>query len=152
MSMFPHTVTVYNIVKEVDPDTIKTVTNVYITVLNGVFLSASKGENVRTSGLEGADAVILYIPFSVKAEDGLTGEPKEYVEPVAFWRMDDKTGAWTLRTGLDDCFVKGRVIVPDEADKTIQSLEMAYDDVYNITKIDTKDYGGSMAHWEVGGA
>lgn len=151
MSMFPHTVTVYNIVKEVDPDTIKTVTNVYITVLKGVFLSASKGANVRTSGLEGADAVILYIPFSVEAVDGLTGEPKEYVEPVAFWRMDDKTGAWTLRTGLDDCFVKGNVIVPDKADKTIQFLESAYDDVYNITKIDMKDYGGSMAHWEVGG-
>ncbi len=151
MSMFPHTVTVYNIVKEVDPDTIKTVTNVYITVLKGVFLSASKGAIVRTSGLEGADAVILYIPFSVEAVDGLTGAPKEYVEPVAFWRMDDKTGVWTLRTGLDDCFVKGNVIVPDKADKTIQFLESAYDDVYNITKLDMMDYGGSMAHWEVGG-
>jgi len=150
--MFPHTVTVYNIVKEVDPETIKTVTNVYTTVLKGVLLSASKGENVRTSGLEGADAVILYIPFSVEAVDGLTGNPKEYVEPVAFWRMDDKTGVWTLRTGPDDCFVKGNVVVPDKADKTIQFLETAYDDVYNITKIDMKDYGGSMMHWEVGGA
>ena len=56
----PHTVTVYNVVREPDPATLKDVTNLYVTVLDGVFCEASKGVNVRKSGLEGADAVNLY--------------------------------------------------------------------------------------------
>ena len=63
----PHTVTIYNIVQEIDPTTLDEVEKVYTTILRGVMLQASKGVNVRESGLEGADAVNLYIPFSVEA-------------------------------------------------------------------------------------
>lgn len=66
----PHTVTIYNIVQETDPTTLDEVEKVYTTILRGVMLQASKGVNVRESGLESADAVNLYIPFSVEAVDG----------------------------------------------------------------------------------
>ena len=36
----PHTVTVYNVVREPDPATLKDVTNLYVTVLDGVFCEA----------------------------------------------------------------------------------------------------------------
>lgn len=77
--MFPHTVTIYNVSQETDPATFKDVEKTYITVLRGVLLEASKAANVRQSGLEGADAVNLYIPFSTPAVDGVTGTEKRYV-------------------------------------------------------------------------
>lgn len=148
MSMFPHTATVYNVVSETDPTTFKDITANYITVLHGVLWDASKATNVRASGLEGADAVNIYIPFDVEAVDGVTGEPKRYVDPVTFWRAGDKTGLWTLKTGLDTFCIKGEVVEPD---KTLQFIEAAYGDVCEITKVDLKDFGG-LQHWEVGGA
>ena len=72
----PHIVTIYNIVQEIDPTTLDEVEKVYATILRGVMLQASKGVNVRESGLESADAVNLYIPFAVEAVDGVTGKPK----------------------------------------------------------------------------
>ena len=51
MSMFPHTVTLYNVTHEVDTSTMQDVTKLYVTVLDGVLLSASKAANVRASGL-----------------------------------------------------------------------------------------------------
>lgn len=150
MSMFPHTVTVYNVETRERPETgfqkeeIK-----HITVLKGVFLEASKAYNVRQSGLVGADAVNLYIPLDVEAVDGVTGKPKKYVGPVEFWRADDKSGLWTLSLAKDCIFVKGEAVHPDW---TVQTIEAAYDDVYNVTKVDLKDFGGDMAHIEVGGA
>ncbi len=147
-SMFPHTVTLYNIQTETDPATLQDVTTSYITILRGVFLDATKAVNVRQSGLEGADAVALYIPFSVDAVDGVTGKAKRYVWPLEFWRAEDKRELWTLSTGGNTFFVKGEAVEPD---RDVQFIEMMYDHVYDITSIDEKDVGGSMAHWEVGG-
>ena len=63
MSMFPHTVTLYNPeTKELPANDFKPTLVHHITVLRGVLLDASKGSNVNQSGLEGADAVNLYIP------------------------------------------------------------------------------------------
>lgn len=148
MSMFPHTVTVYTVSIEEDKTTFEEIRTNHITILRGVLLDASKGANVRTSGLEGADAVNLYIPFSVEAVDGATGEAKRYVPPVEFWRTEDKTKLWTLKAGLDTFFVKGEVVEPD---KSYEFIEAVYDDVYRVTKVDEKDFG-SLRHWEVGGA
>ena len=67
----PHTVTIYNVVQEIDPTTLDEAEKVYTTILRGVMLQASKGVNVRESGLESADAVNLYIPFAVEAVDGV---------------------------------------------------------------------------------
>ena len=148
----PHTVTIYNVTQEQDQD-FKDTQKRYITVIRGVMLQASKAANVRASGLEGADAVNLYIPFSTPAVDGVTGAQKRYVGPQEFWRASNKSGLWTLSTdgnGGTTFFVKGEVVEPE---KTEQTIEMLYDDVYKVTKVDMKDFGSaSMQHFEVGGA
>lgn len=146
MSMFPHTVTLYNVFMEVGEDFHETSVN-HITILRGVFLDASKAVNVRTSGLEGADAVNLYIPFGVEATDGVSGELKKYAGPLEFWRTEGKSGLWTLSTGGNTFFVKGEVVEPYAS---VQLIEMKYDGVYNVTKVDGKDFG-NLKHWEVGG-
>ena len=154
MSMFPHTITIYNveIVEEKNP--YREILTNHITILRGVLVDASKAVNRRESGLEGADAVNLYIPFGVEAVDGVTGTPKKYVGPLEFWQAEDKSGLWTMSVGgtkthgkNGSCFfVKGEAVHPD---LTIDAIEMMYDDVYDITTIDTKDFG-RLAHWEVG--
>ena len=148
----PHTVTIYNVTQEQDQDFNDTQKR-YITVIHGVMLQASKAANVRASGLESADAVNLYIPFSAVAVDGVTGAEKRYVGPQEFWRADDKSGLWTLSTdgnGGTTFFVNGEVVEPD---KTEERIEMLYDDVYKVTKVDMKDFGSpSMQHWQVGGS
>lgn len=150
--MFPHTVTVYNVTQETDENFMDTQKS-YITVIRGVLLEASKAVNVRESGLESADAVNLYIPFSSPAVDGVTGAEKSYVGPQEFWRASDKSKIWTLSTdgnGGTTFFAKGEVVEPE---KTEQMIEMLYDDVYKVTKVDMKDFGSaSMRHFEVGGA
>lgn len=145
----PHTVTVYNSVVETDSATFEDVSKLYVTILRGVMLQASKGVNVRESGLEGADAVNLYIPFGVEAVDGTTGEPKTYTGPQAFYNVADKSGLWTLSVngdGGNTFFVKGEFVTDNE------TVALAHDDCYNVTKVDEKDFGSaSMQHWEVGG-
>lgn len=145
----PHTVTIYNIVRETDLATLGEVDHVYITILRGVMLQASKGANVRESGLEGADAANLYIPFAVEAVDGKTGEAKTYAKPQEFFKSADRNGLWTLSyngNGGDTVFVKGEFVSDD-----MTAVE-SHDDCYNVTKVDAMDYGSAdMQHWEVGG-
>ena len=137
----PHTVTIYNPVKETDPTTFKDVENLYVTILRGVMLQASKAVNVRESGLEGADAVDLYIPFSVEAVDGFTGKPKTYAGPQAFYSAEDKTGLWTLSIDGNGEFVSDK-----------EDIALSQDDCYTVTKVDMKDFGSAdMQHFFVGG-
>lgn len=146
----PHTVTIYNVVQEIDPTTLDEVEKVYSTILRGVMLQASKGVNVRESGLEGADAVNLYIPFSVEAVDGVTGKLKTYIAPQSFFKAANKSGLWTLSyngNGDMTCFVKGEFVSDN------MTVVLRHDDCYNVTKVDAMDYGSpDMQHWEVGGA
>ena len=148
MTMFPHTVTLYNVAIETDKTTFEDKLTNHITVLKGVLLIASKAANVRETGLEGADAVNLHIPFSVKAVDGVTGEEKTYVDPVAGWKKEqDKSKVWTIAIGT--VFVKGEVVEPDA---TRTALELGYDDVYQVTKVDKIDFGSpDMWHFDIGG-
>lgn len=152
-TIFPHTVTLYTTRTEPDKTNFEDVTTNYITILKGVLCDDSKASNVRASGLEGADAVNLYIPFDVEAVDAITGEQKEYIGPVEFWRLDDKEGYWTLTTRQDTWFVKGEAI-PDpswDSGDVRDIINGMYDAVYNVTKIDIKDFGG-LQHFEIGGA
>lgn len=146
----PNTITVYNAVQETDPATFEEITKLYVTILRGVMLQASKAVNVRESGLESADSVNLYIPFSVKAVDGVTGKPKTYIGPQSFFKATDKSGLWTLSVngnGGLTFFVKGEFVTDKE------DVAMAQDGCYNVTKVDEKDFGSvDMRHWEVGGA
>lgn len=147
----PHTVTVYNVIQETDITTFEEVERVYVTILRGVFLDASKAVNVRDSGLVSADAVNLFIPFSVKAVDGTTGAEKVYVGPQAFWAASDteRAGKWTLSVegnGGETFFVKGEIVAD-------VSVARAHDQSYTVTKVDEKDFGRpAMQHWQVGGA
>lgn len=145
--MSPHTVTLYQ-TESIPGDRYNDRTVNHITVLEGVLLIASKAANVRATGLEGADAVNLHIPFSVKAVDGVTGKEKRYVDPIEGWKTEeDKSGIWTISIGT--VFIKGRVVEPD-ASQTV--LALGYDDVYQVTKIDKIDFGSpDMWHFEIGG-
>lgn len=162
LSMFPHTITIYNVEIDTSFDEtgklVEALVN-HITVLRGVLLDASKAVNVRESGLVGADAVNLYIPFDVVAIDGTDIEKKDppqkkYVGSLEFWRTENKSGLWTMSIGSTkthsvngSCFfVKGEAVHPDLSE---DAIEMMYDDVYDITSIDQKDFGG-LPHFEVG--
>lgn len=141
----PHTVTLYNVIY----DRVNGESLLYVTILKGVMMQASKAVNVRDSGLEGADAVNLYIPFGVSAVDGMTGKEKEFVGPKEFYRAEDRTGLWTLSfdgNGGTSFFVKGEFVTDDEG------AALSQDNCYTVTKVDTKDYGSpGMQHWRVGG-
>ncbi len=152
----PHTITVYNVIHTTDVTTFAETDTAYVTVLEGVFVDASKAVNVRKSGLEGADAVDVYIPVGVKATDGLTGAAKQYAKPMDFWAAANKSGLWTLSfegNGGETFFIKGRhVITKTVSGSTVIDIDAArlHDDCYNVTKVDEKDYG-TPKHWEVGG-
>ena len=149
VTMFPHTATLYIITE--DQVTFEQVTN--ITVLDGVLLDAAKATNVKSSGLENADSVTVYIPFGVSAMDGVTGNAKRYVSPKEYHAAADKSGVWTLDAAppgdVTTFIVKGAVVEPD---KDFQWINRIYDDVYRISSVDMKDFGSTeMQHWEVGG-
>lgn len=140
----PHTVTLYLAIE----DEVDFTTSHFITVLEGVLLDASKAANIRATGLTGADAANLYIPFSVRAIDGESGAEKTYADPKEFSKAEDKSLLWTLD---ERCFfVKGTVI---DLEANFQNINREYDDVYRVTKVDKKDFGSpDMQHFEVGGA
>lgn len=138
MSMFPHTVTLYNLTE--NQVTFEKEYNV--TVLCGVLLDAVQDANINKSGLINADSVMLYIPFGVDSGEKTFLLEKEYE------RSENKRRYWTLRKGTD-FFVKGEII---EAGKNYEQINSMYDDVYRISTVDTKDFGSlDMRHWECGG-
>lgn len=141
----PHTVTLYNAIY----NRVTGENDLHSTILKGVFMQASKAVNVRESGLEGADAVNLHIPFDVNAVDGMTGKPKKYVGPQEFLAAEDRSGLWTLSfsgNGGTSFFVKGEFVTDKE------DVALAQDECYTVTKVDLKDYGSpEMQHWQVGG-
>lgn len=131
--MFPHTFTVYN--KYLEAGAEKWAPPMVIT---GVLWQAAYGANYRKTGQSDTDILTLIIPKVIPAA-------ASYVPPEAWRALPDKTGKWTL--------AKGDIIVKGICDIVIQrsSKELAgQDDTAVITKVDFKDFGGSMAHWEVG--
>lgn len=143
MSMFFHTVTVYNTGE--NPVTFEPET--HITVLKGVFYDARKAANVIESGLTNADSVNLIIPFSVDATDGVTGEAQTYLPPKEY-ENDNQSKTWTIKTGDNCFFVKGNIVRPG---LSFQEINAAFDNVHKVTSVDEKDFG-NLKHWEVGGA
>ncbi len=145
MTMFPHTVTVY-LTGDEDPVTFEKIT--HITVLNGVFYDSSKAVNVRESGLANADSVNMLIPFDVKATNGETGEEQTYLPPKEYETSMDKEKHWTIRTGDDCFFVKGKIVRPG---LSFQEINASFDNVHKVNVVDPKDFGG-LPHFEIGGA
>lgn len=144
MSMFPHTITVYNTSE--DPVTLENVN--HITVLSGVLYDSEKAVNVRESGLSNADSVNLIIPFSAEAVDGVTGEQQTYLSPKEYEVAVDKSEHWTIQTGNTCFFVKGEVVRPSES---FQTINAAFDNVHRVTSVDEKDFG-NLKHFAVGGS
>lgn len=144
----PHVVTLYNVTE--NPETLEV--NYNITVLLGVFLDRSQARNIEKSGLRDADSATLFIPFSVKAVDGESGEEKQYIGPKAYRALADTTGYWTLEaggvsSGVDCFFAKGILISRDG----YSQIREYNDDVYDVTTVDTRDFGSEdMQHWQVG--
>ncbi len=124
MSMFKDTVTLYNKYVEDGTERWKR------TVLPNVYWNDIRGTILRKTGVESACSVVIIIPRR-------TGYQKPKV-----W-LKDRFG-WTLQPG--DTVVRGGVQV--EIQRSI-SKELDLDDVLTITSVDHKDFGGSMAHWEV---
>ena len=161
-AMFPHVVTVYNVATETNSATYRDETVVYITVIKNALVDDSKAVNVNKSGLVGADAVNLYIPFGAETVDGYTGAAKTYAGAREFWQSEDKSKIWTLnlegegdadsKTHERTFFVKGEAVPPPEisAEQIEDYINLKYDAVYNVTKVDMKDFGG-LRHWEIGG-
>lgn len=137
--MFPHTVTIYhNPNGEVDS----------ITILRGTLLDESPTAEVSTRGYSGVDKAVLYVPFQVKALDGLTHALKRYAAPVEFEQAEGKNSLWTFFPGTS-FFVKGEVVEPD-MDR--QQIEEKHPSVYEVVSVATRDFGSpDMRHWEVGG-
>ena len=144
----PHTVTIYNVSE--NPDTLEQEYN--ITFLRGVFLDRTEAANIEKSGLRDADAATLFIPFTVDAVDAVTGAKKSYIGPKAYRQLEDRSAYWTLEgggmsSGADSFFVKGEVVNYNG----YAHMRDLYDDVYDITTIDTRDFGSAdMQHWQVG--
>lgn len=131
--MFKHTVTVYN--RYLDGDTERW----QRTVLRGAFWDSVKGRTLRLRGASATDGLMLIVPFSVDCEG-------TYCKPKEFAALADKTGKWTLSGG--DTVVLGDTGY--EVDRSAKELQK-FDDRLTITQVDTRDYGGGMAHWEVSG-
>lgn len=129
----PHTVTVFN--------------GEYATILRGVFLDMQKAANVRESGMDNADSVTLFIPFSVHAVDAMTGDVKTFVTPKVYKASENKHALWTLDEA-GTFFAKGEIM---ETGK-YQQINSKYDYVFRVTSVDTRDFGNvSMQHWQCGG-
>lgn len=155
-----------------DPLSLEIETN--ITILSGVFLDRSQARNIEKSGLRDADSATLFVPFSVKAyepkeaiiEIAIAGEAvageaiagmdeyeKTYISPKAYRNLTDRSHYWTFEpggvsSGVDCFFVKGAVISKDG----YRWIRENYDDVYDVTTVDTRDFGSAdMQHWQVGG-
>lgn len=132
--MFPHTVTLYNKYKD------GTAEKWQRTVLRGVFWNSSRGATIRKTGSASADGLQLIIPFNVDTE-------RTYLRPLEFASAVDKSGYWTLQR--KDTVILGEI--ENEVLSSASQLEKMYDDVLLINNVDTKDFGGDMAHWEVTG-
>ena len=102
----PHTVTVYNIVQEIDPTTLDEVEKVYTTILRGVMLQASKGVNVRESGLESA--------LSYKGNGGMT----------CFVKGEFVSDDMTVVLSHDDCYNVTKVDAMDYGSPNMQHWEV----------------------------
>jgi hypothetical protein len=110
------------------------------TELHGVYWENRKGVNVIKSGLTAVDQASIYIPFYV--DNG-------YLKPKSWQVLATKTGKWTLQTG--DYIVKGIVAETISSTFTISNLKAAYDDVLQITSVDTQDYGSpDLQQWQIG--
>lgn len=138
--------TLYNIISD---------TTYQRTVLSAVKWEGRKASNGMRTGLLASNVARVFISM-IGADN--------YLKPLAWKALVSKAGFWTLNEG--DMIVKG--IVTDEIHPlipaivgppavsavpafTVANLKAKYDDVLQITSVDTFDAGSlALRHFEVG--
>ena len=113
------------------------------TYLSGVNVDLKKAVNVIKSGLQDADSGTIIIPEEVYRQNKVFVKSKHFQIGAKF----NNKRLWTLQAG--DIIVLGLISYDIGGKNTIAKLRQQYDDVYEITSVDTKLKGG-LPHWEVG--
>jgi hypothetical protein len=110
------------------------------TQIQGVAWENRKASNTLAAGGSiAADQAVVFIPLARGAA---------YKKSKAWLALVSKTGYWTLQPG--DYIVKGLVSDEISGGFTMTSLKAKYDDVLQITSVDTMDAGSAnMQHWKV---
>lgn len=134
--MYQDTVTLFNFYE----DKKKGICKWYPTVLENVELQISRGVTVTKDGNSNDNNATLHIR-----------QIDDYVPPIAYKKLEDKAGVFTLKP--EDFFVEGNItdIVIDEDDYPDGFFEYAkrnYDNVFQITTIERFK---AIPHFEVGG-
>jgi hypothetical protein len=111
------------------------------TVVQDVAFEHRKAANKLASGGDiAANAARVFIPMARAAS---------YLKSKPWQALVSKTGKWTLQEG--DVVVQGAVTDEITGGFTISSLKAKYDDVYEISSVDTMDSGSvAMQHFNVG--
>jgi len=111
------------------------------TQIPDVAWSSGKARNVIASGGNiNSDQASVYVPYA---------RGTNYTLPKAWQALVSKTGKWTLQIG--DYVVKGLVTDEITGGFTMTSLKAKYDDVLQISSVDTMQAGSlSMWHWQLG--
>lgn len=138
--------TLYNALK---PNRFDELPEFAITVLEGVFLDEGyhtlrKSSGLDRSGLDVQNNAGLFIPFSVRAVNGVTGQVQAFVPPETFELLEHKNSVWTVGVRDAGCFfVKGRMTAPGRLRQV---------PVFRVSSVYTRDFGNkTMHHWQVGG-
>ena len=135
-----------------------------LTVLRGVMLQSAESPGVNASGFRSAsgtslrvlaaraESTMLYIPFSVTAEDG-NGQPKQYLPPRDYAALADRSGFWTLDPAGDEAarcaYFTGEPLT--EA-LPLQAAREQLGSVWVLSGVRLCDYGSpALRHWEVTG-
>ena len=121
-----------------------------LTLLRGVMLQARNGHSVQLRGdAEAADAT-LFIPLTVRAENG-AGERVSFLPHLEYARCPEPEKHWTLQpegesAGRCSFFIKGELSEPC----TLAEARERYDYVNTVAGWQLHDYGSpSMRHYEV---
>ena len=110
------------------------------TQISAVMWENRKARNVIASGGNmAADQASIYIP--------MVGQTA-YLKPKAWQALVSKTGKFTIQVG--EYIVKGLVTDEIGTGFTITALKAKYDDVLQISSVDTMDMGSAaLQHWKV---
>jgi hypothetical protein len=105
-------------------------------IRNVIWENRKAANTLAAGGNIAADQAAVYISMSRGAD---------YLQPVLWRALTDKTGKWTLQVG--DVIVRGLI----DEEITPSALRKTCDDVFQITSVDTMNQGSPrMWHWQIG--
>jgi len=122
----------------------------YLTILRGVMMQGPDSRAIRAKGAQEEDNVVLFVPFSVRAET-VGGKASTFMLPKAYAVTDDPEHHWTLQAegesaGRCGFYVKEELTEP----LSLEEARDRYDRVYAIAGFNIHDYGCPvMRHYEV---